>query len=90
MSGMLHLKSMESISLYGLSDIRLYFDWDSDFVMPRGHSDSGFKSTENSMLKKLGSASTANWRAANRRLAIVVPLALLLIMGVLYAATASC
>ena len=27
MSGMLRLKSMESISLYGLSDIRRYFDW---------------------------------------------------------------
>ncbi len=35
MSGMLHLKSMESISLYGLSDIRLYFDWDSDYEMDR-------------------------------------------------------
>ena len=31
MSGMLYLKSMESISLYGLSDVRLYFDWDSDY-----------------------------------------------------------
>src|SRR3984893_13299395 len=31
MSGMLHLTSMESISLYGLSDIRLYFDWGSDY-----------------------------------------------------------
>ena len=30
MSGMLRLKSMESISLYGLSDIRMYFDWESD------------------------------------------------------------
>jgi cobalt-zinc-cadmium resistance protein CzcA len=35
MSGMLHLKSMESISLYGLSDIRLYFDWDSDYEFDR-------------------------------------------------------
>jgi heavy metal efflux system protein len=35
MSGMLHLKSMESISLYGLSDIRMYFDWDSDYEMDR-------------------------------------------------------
>jgi cobalt-zinc-cadmium resistance protein CzcA len=35
MSGMLHLKSMESISLYGLSDIRIYFDWDSDYEFDR-------------------------------------------------------
>jgi len=35
MSGMLHLKSMESISLYGLSDIRLYFDWGSDYEFDR-------------------------------------------------------
>ena len=35
MSGMLHLKSMESISLYGLSDIRLYFDWASDYEFDR-------------------------------------------------------
>jgi cobalt-zinc-cadmium resistance protein CzcA len=35
MSGMLHLKSMESISLYGLSDTRLYFDWDSDYEFDR-------------------------------------------------------
>ncbi len=35
MSGMLYLKSMESISLYGLSDIRLYFDWDSDYEFDR-------------------------------------------------------
>jgi heavy metal efflux system protein len=35
MSGMLHLKAMESISLYGLSDIRMYFDWDSDYEMDR-------------------------------------------------------
>jgi heavy metal efflux system protein len=35
MSGMLHLQSMESISLYGLSDIRLYFDWDSDYEFDR-------------------------------------------------------
>jgi cobalt-zinc-cadmium resistance protein CzcA len=35
MSGMLHLRSMESISLYGLSDVRLYFDWDSDYEMDR-------------------------------------------------------
>jgi cobalt-zinc-cadmium resistance protein CzcA len=35
MSGMLHLKSMESISLYGLSDIRLYFDWESDYEFDR-------------------------------------------------------
>ncbi|HTY53872.1 MAG TPA: efflux RND transporter permease subunit, partial [Candidatus Binataceae bacterium] len=35
LSGMLHLTSMESISLYGLSDIRLYFDWDSDYEFDR-------------------------------------------------------
>jgi len=35
MGGMLHLKSMESISLYGLSDIRMYFDWDSDYEQDR-------------------------------------------------------
>ncbi len=35
MSGMLHLKSMESISLYGLSDVRMYFDWDSDYEQDR-------------------------------------------------------
>jgi heavy metal efflux system protein len=35
MSGMLHLKAMESISLYGLSDIRMYFDWDSDYEFDR-------------------------------------------------------
>src|ERR1700693_2885443 len=35
MSGMLHLTSMESISLYGLSDIRLYFDWESDYEFDR-------------------------------------------------------
>src|SRR5208282_3924864 len=35
MSGMLHLTSMESISLYGLSDIRLYFAWDSDYEFDR-------------------------------------------------------
>jgi heavy metal efflux system protein len=35
MSGMLNLRSMESISLYGLSDIRLYFDWNSDYEQDR-------------------------------------------------------
>jgi cobalt-zinc-cadmium resistance protein CzcA len=35
MSGMLYLKAMESISLYGLSDIRLYFDWASDYEFDR-------------------------------------------------------
>ena len=35
MSGMLHLTSMESISLYGLSDIRLYFDWGSNYEFDR-------------------------------------------------------
>jgi len=35
MSGMLNLTSMESISLYGLSDVRLYFDWDSNYELDR-------------------------------------------------------
>ncbi|HUO06055.1 MAG TPA: CusA/CzcA family heavy metal efflux RND transporter [Candidatus Binataceae bacterium] len=35
LGGTLHLQSMESISLYGLSDIRLYFDWDSDYEQDR-------------------------------------------------------
>ncbi|HVN92003.1 MAG TPA: CusA/CzcA family heavy metal efflux RND transporter [Candidatus Binataceae bacterium] len=35
MSGMLNLRSMESISLYGLSDVRLYFDWESDYEFDR-------------------------------------------------------
>ncbi len=35
MSGMLHLQSMSSISLYGLSDTRIYFDWDSDYEQDR-------------------------------------------------------
>ena len=35
MSGMLDLKAMESISLYGLSDIRMYFDWGSDYEFDR-------------------------------------------------------
>jgi heavy metal efflux system protein len=35
MSGMLGLTSMESISLYGLSDIRMYFDWESDYEFDR-------------------------------------------------------
>jgi cobalt-zinc-cadmium resistance protein CzcA len=35
MNGMPYLKAMESISLYGLSDIRMYFDWDSDYEMDR-------------------------------------------------------
>src|ERR1700689_4807203 len=33
--GMLGLTSMESISLYGLSDIRMYFDWESDYEFDR-------------------------------------------------------
>src|SRR5579859_3940369 len=35
MSGMLNLKSMESVSLYGISDLRLYFDWDSNYELDR-------------------------------------------------------
>ncbi|HVN63687.1 MAG TPA: efflux RND transporter permease subunit, partial [Candidatus Binataceae bacterium] len=35
LGGLLHLQSMESISLYGLSDVRLYFDWDSDYEQDR-------------------------------------------------------
>src|SRR6202521_5378352 len=30
LSGMLGLQAMRSISLYGLSDIRCYFDWESE------------------------------------------------------------
>src|SRR6516164_7340280 len=32
LSGMLGLRAMRSISLFGLSDIRCYFDWDSDYI----------------------------------------------------------
>ena len=35
LSGMLGLQAMRSISLYGLSDIRCYFDWDSDYNFDR-------------------------------------------------------
>src|SRR5205807_8348198 len=35
MSGMLNLESIESVSLSGLSDVRLYFDWDSDYQFDR-------------------------------------------------------
>jgi cobalt-zinc-cadmium resistance protein CzcA len=35
LSGMLRLQAMRSISLYGLSDIRCYFDWDSDYNFDR-------------------------------------------------------
>src|SRR6202047_404627 len=31
LAGMRDLKAMRSISLYGLSDIRCYFSWDSDY-----------------------------------------------------------
>ncbi len=35
LSGMLDLESMRSISLFGLSDIRCYFSWDSDYNYDR-------------------------------------------------------
>ncbi len=35
LSGMLGLQAMRSISLYGLSDIRCYFDWDTDYNFDR-------------------------------------------------------
>jgi heavy metal efflux system protein len=31
LSGMLNLQALRSISLFGLSDVRCYFDWDSDY-----------------------------------------------------------
>jgi len=35
LSGMRNLESMRSISLFGLSDIKLYFSWDSDYEFDR-------------------------------------------------------
>jgi cobalt-zinc-cadmium resistance protein CzcA len=35
LSGMLGLRAMRSISLFGLSDIRCYFDWDTDYNFDR-------------------------------------------------------
>src|SRR5208337_1277654 len=35
LSGMLNLESMRSISLFGLSDVRCYFSWDSDYEQDR-------------------------------------------------------
>src|SRR5579863_7290790 len=35
LSGMLNLQAMRSISLFGLSDVRCYFDWDSDYNFDR-------------------------------------------------------
>jgi len=35
LSGMLGLQAMRSISLFGLSDVRCYFDWDSDYNFDR-------------------------------------------------------
>src|SRR5229473_1316489 len=35
LAGMRNLESMRSISLYGLSDIRCYFSWDSDYYWDR-------------------------------------------------------
>jgi len=35
LAGMLHLQAMRSISLFGLSDIRCYFMWDSDYEEDR-------------------------------------------------------
>src|SRR5215831_2220048 len=35
LSGMLNLEAMRSISLFGLSDVRCYFSWDSDYYYDR-------------------------------------------------------
>ncbi|HSR58803.1 MAG TPA: CusA/CzcA family heavy metal efflux RND transporter [Candidatus Binataceae bacterium] len=35
LSGMRNLESMRSISLFGLSDVRCYFSWDSDYYQDR-------------------------------------------------------
>src|SRR5208283_3682318 len=35
LAGMRNLQSIRTISLYGLSDIKLYFDWDSDYYWDR-------------------------------------------------------
>src|SRR5579863_5204756 len=35
LGGMRNLESMRSISLFGLSDIRCYFDWESDYYQDR-------------------------------------------------------
>ena len=35
LSGMRNLEAMRSISLFGLSDIRCYFVWDSDYYLDR-------------------------------------------------------
>jgi cobalt-zinc-cadmium resistance protein CzcA len=35
LAGMLHLQAMRSISLFGLSDIRCYFSWESDYEQDR-------------------------------------------------------
>src|SRR5580692_6556703 len=35
MGGMRNLQRMDSISLFGLSDIRIYFSWDSDYYWDR-------------------------------------------------------
>ena len=35
LSGMLNLEAIRSISLFGLSDIKLYFSWDSDYEFDR-------------------------------------------------------
>ncbi len=35
LAGMLHLESMRSISLFGLSDVRCYFSWESDYEQDR-------------------------------------------------------
>src|SRR5712692_5389511 len=35
LAGMRHLEALRSISLFGLSDIRCYFSWESDYVQDR-------------------------------------------------------
>src|SRR5208282_6279064 len=35
LAGMRNLQAIRTISLYGLSDVKLYFDWDSDYYWDR-------------------------------------------------------
>ncbi len=35
LAGMLHLQKIRTISLFGLSDVKLYFDWSSDYYRDR-------------------------------------------------------
>src|SRR5579872_4168764 len=35
LSGLRNLKAIRTISIFGLSDVKLYFDWDSDYYWDR-------------------------------------------------------